>query len=43
MVDGEEGRRTLEFIRAIYQSGDTKKPVTFPITDSESFGKKTEW
>lgn len=43
MVDGEEGRRTLEFIRAIYQSGDTGKVVTFPVQDDESYGKKTNW
>ena len=29
MVDGVEGRRTLEFIRAIYQSSDLGKEVHF--------------
>lgn len=43
MVDGREGRRTLEFIRAIYQSSDTGKRVTFPIQDKEEYGKKTSW
>lgn len=43
MVDGAEGRRTLEFIRAIYQSGDLKKEVRFPIKEDETYGKKTMW
>ena len=43
MVNGEEGRRTLEFIRAIYQSGDTGGVVAFPIADDPSYGKKTQW
>ncbi len=43
MVDGAEGKRTLEFIRAIYQSGDLGREVTFPIAEDEKYGKKTEW
>lgn len=43
MVDGVEGRRTLEFIRAIYQSGDRREAVNFPIEENEKYGKKTEW
>lgn len=43
MVNGEEGRRALEFIRAIYQSGDTGKDVVFPVKEDPSYGKKTEW
>lgn len=43
MVDGVESRRTLEFIRAIYQSSDTDKTVTFPLADDEKYGKKTAW
>jgi UDP-N-acetyl-2-amino-2-deoxyglucuronate dehydrogenase len=43
MVDGVEGRRTLEFIRAIYQSGDTGKEVAFPVKDDDSYGKKKAW
>jgi UDP-N-acetyl-2-amino-2-deoxyglucuronate dehydrogenase len=42
-VDGLEGRRALEFIRAIYQSSDTGKEVVFPVDDSETYGKKTAW
>ena len=43
MVNGEEGRRTLEFIRAIYQSCDLGRPVTFPIQDDEKYGVKKDW
>ena len=43
MVNGIEGRRTLEFIRAIYQSSDIKAPVKFPIQDDVKYGKKTAW
>ena len=42
-VDGREGRRTLEFIRAIYQSSDLHQEVTFPIKDDEKYGVKTAW
>lgn len=43
MVNGEEGRRTLAFIRAIYQSGDTGRAVIFPIQDDERYGQKHSW
>lgn len=43
LVDGYEARKTLEFIRAIYQSGDTEKLVRFPIVDSEQYGVKKSW
>lgn len=43
MVDGQEARRTLEFIRAIYQSCDKGEPVKFPIQDDEKYGKKVAW
>jgi len=39
--DGTEGRIALEFIRAIYQSGDTGKEVIFPLIDSVEYGKET--
>lgn len=32
-IDGREGRRTLEFIRAIYISGRTGQKVNFPVVD----------
>ncbi len=41
LVDGREGRRALEVIRAIYQSQDTGKSVAFPVDDKTTFGKKT--
>jgi len=39
--DGTEGLIALEFIRAIYQSGDTGKEVKFPVIDREEYGKET--
>jgi len=39
--DGTDGRMALEFIRAIYQSGDTGKEVIFPLIDSVEYGKET--
>ena len=42
-IDGYEARKTLEFIRSIYQSGDLEKWVEFPIIDKEEFGKKRSW
>lgn len=42
-VDGREGRRTLELIRALYQSSDLGQWVQFPIRDDAAFGKKTSW
>lgn len=40
LIDGLEGRRTLEVIRGIYQSGDLGKTVKLPIQDSKKFGRK---
>lgn len=40
MIDGYEGRRTLEVIRGIYQSNDLNKKVVIPIKDSDKFGTK---
>lgn len=42
-VDGVEARRTLEFIRAIYQSCDKNEIVKFPIEDKEEYGKKHQF
>jgi predicted dehydrogenase len=39
--DATEGRLALEFIRAIYQSGDTGKEVKFPVIDKLEYGKET--
>lgn len=43
LVNGEEARKTLEFIRAIYQSQDTGKQVEFPVQEDPAYGKKQEW
>ncbi len=40
LIDGLEGRRTLEVIRGIYQSGDLGKTVKLPVQDSKKFGRK---
>ncbi|MGI6090548.1 MAG: Gfo/Idh/MocA family protein [Saccharofermentanales bacterium] len=42
-VNGHEGRRTLEFIRAIYQSSDKGIPIKFPIVDKSHYGGKNKW
>lgn len=39
-IDGQEGRRALEFIRAIYISGMTGKKVQFPVEDDGKTYKK---
>ena len=39
--DATEERSSVEFIRAIYQSGDTGKEVKFPVIDKEKYGKET--
>lgn len=36
-IDGREGRKALEFVRACYYSGTTGKPVRFPFTEPEGF------
>lgn len=33
LISGEEGRKSLEVVRAIYISGKTQKPVKFPIRE----------
>lgn len=37
LVDGKEGRETLELITAIYQSASTGKSVKLPLTDESPF------
>lgn len=43
MVDGKEGKKTLEFIRAIFASCDQDKKVTFPLEDKPEYGIRREW
>lgn len=43
LVNGEEARKTLEFIRAIYQSQDLGKWIDFPVIEDPSYGKKQKW
>ncbi len=40
MVDGLEGRKTLEVIRGIYQAGDRNQTIRFPVKDKKEFGKR---
>jgi predicted dehydrogenase len=37
MVDGAQGRRTLELVTAIYQSAHLGQPVKFPMTGADPF------
>jgi predicted dehydrogenase len=37
LVDGNEGRKTLEFITAIYQSASTGQSVTLPLDEKSPF------
>ena len=37
LVDGQEGRQTLELISAIFQSGQTGRRVTLPLQSSDLF------
>lgn len=37
LVDGRQGRQTLELITAIYQSANTKQTVTLPLTRKSPF------
>lgn len=39
-VDGEDGRRAIEFIAATYQSAFTKKTVNLPMTPADPFYTK---
>lgn len=32
LIDGHEGRKTLELVTAIYEASITGRPVTLPIT-----------
>ncbi len=41
LVDGSEGRKSLELIHAIYQSAETGKEITIgPDSHSEKLGRK---
>jgi len=40
LVGGEDGRRTIEFISAVYQSAFTGVPVSLPMTQKDSFYTK---
>lgn len=37
LVDGQQGRQTLELISAIYQSGNLQQRVSLPLTSSDPF------
>lgn len=37
LIDGREGRKTLELVMAIYQSGATGLKVTLPLTSADPF------
>ncbi|HPF86999.1 MAG TPA: Gfo/Idh/MocA family oxidoreductase [Candidatus Limiplasma sp.] len=37
LVQGEDGRRTLEFITAVYKSGFTEQKVTLPLARDDPF------
>ncbi|MCL6459513.1 MAG: Gfo/Idh/MocA family oxidoreductase [Gorillibacterium sp.] len=37
LIDGQEGRKTLELITAIYEAAITAKPVNLPLTKSSKF------
>lgn len=40
LISGEEGRKTLEFISAVYQAAFTGQTVTFPMTSADLFYTK---
>jgi len=40
LIGGEDGRRTIEFISAVYQSAFTGVPVALPMTDKDDFYTK---
>lgn len=40
LIDGKEGRDTLELIMGIYKSAVTQKPVPFPLIPDDPFYKK---
>ena len=37
VIGGEDGRRTIELITAIYKSGATKQTVTLPLQKDDPF------
>lgn len=37
LIDGQEGRKVLELITAIYESAITKQPVSLPLTKNSPF------
>ena len=36
-ITGEDGRRTIELITAIYKSGATRQPVSLPLSADDPF------
>jgi len=41
MVDGQEGRRSLELITAVYESIETGREIALPVTPEKSrLGRK---
>ena len=38
LIDGREGRKAVEIIRAIYRSARLDRPVTLPLTDDPEIG-----
>jgi len=40
LVDGKDGRKTIEFILAVYQAAFTQKTVKFPMTSKDLFYTK---
>ncbi len=36
-IGGEDGRRTIELITAVYKSGATKQTVTLPLAKDDPF------
>ena len=36
-ITGEDGRRTIELITAIYKAGSARQPVTLPIGPEDPF------
>ncbi len=35
LVDGTEGRKAVEIIRAIYRSAQTDRPIDLPLVEAE--------
>ncbi len=36
-ITGEDGRRTIELITAIYKAGSSRQPVSFPLKRDDPF------